>query len=348
MKYLKCLCILLLLAGCSYNGKSTEHSLRDDVKTDSLNNNISDLTNTTKEVDGVKDLKHHPQTDKAFVCHTIKDKNKCFIVISKLHTSLSVYEKDDDDTFLVARYPVCLSLRKGNKERRGDMKTPESPKNAPFRITNIQDASGWHHDFGDGRGSILAYGHWFLRLETPGFSGIGIHGSTNNESSVPGRASEGCIRLRDSDIIHLKEHYAYVGMNVIIMPENADWMSFENKAFGMIENIDYLSSSSNRKSSNTEPEKHSYSDENVDDEILDVLNEIIQNAGKVIVTGENVKLRLSPNIEDGNQYRDENGNPYYPMNGDYMTFTGETKDFYRVLYNGKEVYISKKYAKKIE
>ena len=36
-------------------------------------------------------------------------------------------------------------------------------------------------------------------------SGIGIHGSTNNESSVPGRGSEGCIRLRDDDLIQLKE-----------------------------------------------------------------------------------------------------------------------------------------------
>ncbi|MBR6431269.1 MAG: L,D-transpeptidase, partial [Muribaculaceae bacterium] len=56
-------------------------------------------------------------------------------------------------------------------------------------------------------------------LLTPGHSGIGIHGSTNNESSVPGRASEGCIRLRDADIITLKENYAYVGMPVYIKAE---------------------------------------------------------------------------------------------------------------------------------
>ena len=111
-------------------------------------------------------------------------------------------------------------LNKGNKQRKGDMKTPESPAGQPFKITAIQDASTWKHDFKDGRGSIKAYGHWFLRLLTPGHSGIGIHGSTNNESSVPGRASEGCIRLRDTDIITLKENYAYVGMPVIIKAEN--------------------------------------------------------------------------------------------------------------------------------
>ncbi|MBQ1582906.1 MAG: L,D-transpeptidase [Prevotella sp.] len=48
---------------------------------------------------------------------------------------------------------------------------------------------------------------------------IGIHGSTNNESSVPGRGSEGCIRLRDDDLIQLKENYAFVGMKVVILPD---------------------------------------------------------------------------------------------------------------------------------
>ncbi len=150
-------------------------------------------------------------------------KNSLFIVISKKYTRLSVYGKQNGDTVLVRTYPVCLSKNKGNKQRRGDMKTPESPKGKPFKITQIQDASNWRHNFGDGRGNILAYGHWFLRLLTPGHS-------TNNESSVPGRASEGCIRLRDTDIIHLKENYAYVGMPVIIQAENDDPLPFEVRA----------------------------------------------------------------------------------------------------------------------
>ena len=73
--------------------------------------------------------------------------------------------------------------------------------------------------FGDGRGEILSYGNRFMRLATPGFTGIGIHGSTNNESSVPGRGSEGCIRLRNDDLDQLKERYAYVGMKVVILPD---------------------------------------------------------------------------------------------------------------------------------
>ena len=102
------------------------------------------------------------------------------------------------------------------------MKTPECSFDNPFSIVQIQPASTWVHDFGDGRGPILAYGHWFMRLKTPGFSGIGIHGSTNNENSVPGRGSEGCIRLRDEDLDLLKEQYAFVGMKVIILPDTLE------------------------------------------------------------------------------------------------------------------------------
>ena len=152
--------------------------------------------------------------------------NGAFIVISKKDLNLRVYSRD---SVLLAQYPACLSKNKGNKQRKGDMKTPESPAGKPFKITAIQDASTWKHDFKDGRGNILAYGHWFLRLETPGHSGIGIHGSTNNESSVPGRASEGCIRLRDADIITLKEKYAYVGMPVIIKSESQGLFPWEKK-----------------------------------------------------------------------------------------------------------------------
>ena len=154
------------------------------------------------------------------------DQSKSFIVISKKELRLYVYADINGDTTRIAHFPVCLSRNKGQKEKAGDMRTPESEPGKPFTIKQIQNASDWHHDFGDGRGDILAYGNWFLRLETP-FSGIGIHGSTNNENTFPGRDSEGCIRLRDADIITLKENYAYVGMPVIIKAEDQGPLPFE-------------------------------------------------------------------------------------------------------------------------
>lgn len=160
----------------------------------------------------------------------VKDKNNCFIVMSKKDYYLYVYEAQGDDTVMVARFDACFSLKKGQKMASGDMRTPHCKMEEPFTITEIKDASTWEHDFGDGRGSIKSYGNYFLRLKT-GHSGIGIHGSTNNAESVPGRASEGCIRLHDADIIDLAEHYAFEGMKVVIKAEEEDDLPFEVRAF---------------------------------------------------------------------------------------------------------------------
>lgn len=161
----------------------------------------------------------------------IQDKANTFIVISKQELKLYVCEALDADTVRIVEYPVCLSRNLGQKERKGDMKTPECTWDKPFEITEIVNASKWTHDFGDGRGQILSYGNWFMRLKTPGFSGIGIHGSTNNESSVPGRESEGCIRLNDSDLDVLKAQYAFKGMKVVVKREDEGLKPFEEKYY---------------------------------------------------------------------------------------------------------------------
>ena len=147
---------------------------------------------------GNRTIRTTPDTSLSFK-DKVKDKKKLFIVMSKKDYYLYVYEPQGKDTTLIARYDCAFSLKKGQKE----------------------------HDFGDGRGKIKSYGDYFLRLKTPGHSGIGIHGSTNNRESVPGRASEGCIRLKDEDIKDLAENYATEGMKVVIKAENVDDYPFE-------------------------------------------------------------------------------------------------------------------------
>ena len=200
--------LLMPIAGISCSGTS--------------GNNSPEPTATAPDTTSTVSVKLPPLPD--------KPTGTAFIVISKKNLTLSVYDRNAaGDTILVAQYPCCMGKNKGNKQRRGDMRTPESPARRPFKISMIQDASTWKHDFHDGRGEILAYGHWFLRLATPGHKSIGIHGSTNNENTVPGRASEGCIRLLDKDIITLKEHFAYVGMPVTVQPENQAPFPWESR-----------------------------------------------------------------------------------------------------------------------
>lgn len=113
----------------------------------------------------------------------------------------------------IESFGIAVGKNKGQKERVGDMRTPEGS----FTVEQIQDASWWSHDFGDGRGEIKgAYGPWFIRLAT-GWRGIGIHG-THDPASIGTDATEGCIRLTNADVAKLKEKYIKIGMRVVIRP----------------------------------------------------------------------------------------------------------------------------------
>lgn len=66
-----------------------------------------------------------------------------------------------------------------------------------------------------------AYGSRFLSLDT-GWIGIGIHG-THVPASIGTMASEGCLRLKNSDVTELKKiiykDHKGVGTRVIITEE---------------------------------------------------------------------------------------------------------------------------------
>ena len=111
-------------------------------------------------------------------------------------------------------YRVACGVNYGNKTKKGDFRTPEGR----FPINQLLNAAGLSHDFGDGKGPIAnAYGPWFLRLDVPGFITIGIHG-THLPESIGSRATEGCIRMRNEDILDLKKRVA-LGMPVVILPD---------------------------------------------------------------------------------------------------------------------------------
>ena len=196
---------LFMMPSCGSTGNKPEEP-KQVVSTDTI------VTDTVKA----------PQGDVATYYSDVVNKKNCFILISKPEFRLYVCEVVKGDTIKRVHYPVCVGKNPGQKQKKGDMKTPECTAAKPFKITEIVDASKWTHDFGDGRGEILAYGNWFMRLYTPGHSGIGIHGSTNNESSVPGRGSEGCIRLRNDDLDELKAKYAFKGMRVVILADEIE------------------------------------------------------------------------------------------------------------------------------
>lgn len=137
-----------------------------------------------------------------------------FILISKQDMTLRLIDYKGKELLSV---PVAIGQNAGNKQKQGDMKTPEGV----FRVADIQDAHLWKHDFKDGKGAIEgAYGPYFIRLDVPGHKGIGIHG-THLPESLGTRSSEGCIRLANEDIERLVS-LIYPPLIVVITPAAED------------------------------------------------------------------------------------------------------------------------------
>ncbi|MGN0036764.1 MAG: L,D-transpeptidase [Bacteroidaceae bacterium] len=143
-----------------------------------------------------------------------KIENANMIVISKQDMRLHLIDYKGDTLFCA---PVAVGKAYGNKQKQGDMRTPEGV----FQVVDIQNASRWKHDFHDGKGEIEgAYGNYFIRLNVPGHKGIGIHG-THAPESIGSRATEGCIRLKNDDLERLVG-LIYPPLTVVVTPSVMD------------------------------------------------------------------------------------------------------------------------------
>lgn len=134
-----------------------------------------------------------------------KYRSDCKIVIEKHGLKLYLYKGDR----LVKTYPIAVGKNHGDKQKVGDMRTPEGD----FYIVKIHNSKDWVYDFKDGKGPIKgAYGPWFLRLYTgadrtksgKAWTGIGIHG-THDPTSIGKMVTKGCIRMYNKDIEELKK-----------------------------------------------------------------------------------------------------------------------------------------------
>ena len=129
------------------------------------------------------------------------DQKKYHIFIKK--SAFTLYLLDDKNNVIKA-YDCTLGKNPGQKQKRGDMKTPTGT----FLVDEICDA--------EIKG---AYGPWFISLDTDAMSkgawgGIGIHG-THKPNVMRVRDSEGCIRLQNQNVEELKQ-YVRVGTKVVI------------------------------------------------------------------------------------------------------------------------------------
>lgn len=176
---------------------------QDDKAVEQRETTKNDVKSALNEPAGTKEVKQ-----------AAEEKNdKAYIYIKKSAFMLYYIDNNGKQAFSAG---CALGLNPGQKEKEGDMKTPSGT----FYVDEILDASYWTHDFGDGKGEIKgAYGPWFISINTDEMSkgkwgGIGIHG-THDPASIGTRASEGCIRLENSQVEVLKKMIS-VGTKVII------------------------------------------------------------------------------------------------------------------------------------
>ena len=135
----------------------------------------------------------------AGACRAAEGDTKIWLDISKGEHLMRVMSGGE----VLEVFGIAVGKNAGDKQRAGDMRTPEGS----FTVEQVQDASWWSHDFGDGKGEIKgAYGPWFIRLKT------------GDPASIGTDATEGCIRLRNEDVAKLKEKYIRIGMRVVIRP----------------------------------------------------------------------------------------------------------------------------------
>lgn len=154
----------------------------------------------------------------------LKNRFKYFIVVDKVSMSVVLYDKYGCEK---EAYKMACSKRYGTKHKRRDNRTPEGF----FSVEGIYDSTDWLYTNDDGYTSPIKgqFGPRFIRLKTPVTSQVGIHG-TCAPWSLGRRASHGCIRIHNDNILKLVE-YAKPGMPVIVNPGKYDQQINEEEGY---------------------------------------------------------------------------------------------------------------------
>lgn len=145
-----------------------------------------------------------------------------FIIVDKQSMNVILYDKYGREKKC---YLMACSRYYGTKHKRRDNRTPEGF----FSAEGIYNSTDWLYTNDDGYTSPARgqFGPRFIRLKTPVTTQVGIHGTSARHS--PGhRASHGCIRIQNEQILELVK-YAKVGMPIIVNPSDRDRKVNENE-----------------------------------------------------------------------------------------------------------------------
>lgn len=139
-----------------------------------------------------------------------------FIVVDKSRMKVVLFDKYGREE---KTYGMACAKKYGSKHKKADSRTPEGY----FAAEGIYDSTDWLFTDDEGVTSDKKgqFGPRFIRLKGgPYTHQIGIHG-TVAPWSIGARASHGCIRITNENILELVE-LVEVGMPIIVVPGRKD------------------------------------------------------------------------------------------------------------------------------
>lgn len=143
------------------------------------------------------------------------EKYSSFIVVDKASMRVILYDKYGQEK---KAYGMACAKNYGTKHKKADSRTPEGF----FSLEGKYNSTDWLYtdDYGHTSQKKGQFGPRFLRIKTPVTMQVGIHG-TCSPWSIGHRASHGCIRIKNDDILELYG-LAEVGCPVIVLPGKRD------------------------------------------------------------------------------------------------------------------------------
>ncbi len=141
------------------------------------------------------------------------------IVVEKSTQNLFLYHHNNGITKLVEVYQCSSGKRKGDKFKRGDLKTPEGIYcfNEMFNDAQLPSRYGV-------MALVTNYPNYIDRSVKKGGNGIWLHGI--DRDLIP-YDSKGCVALNNSDIIHLNQ-YLRLYQTPIVIEDTVSYLPFKD------------------------------------------------------------------------------------------------------------------------
>ncbi|MDD5765734.1 MAG: L,D-transpeptidase family protein [Candidatus Marinimicrobia bacterium] len=151
------------------------------------------------------------------------DSTGYIFVVDKTHQKMLMVKSDaPGDLKIVNKYKITTGRRSGDKERRGDLKTPEGIYYIDGRVPN----SKLTPKFGP-IAFTLDYPNFVDRLQKRNGSNIWIHG---RDEAIKDFITEGCISMENDQILGLRK-YIDIGQTPVIILDNLSDYSVDQAGY---------------------------------------------------------------------------------------------------------------------